>query len=237
MNTESPTDAANVHGKRPPLIVRIAARAVTSLVVLGALLFMSAGTFRYWHAWLYLATLFVPFCFTLSYFIKTDRAFLERRMQAKEKERTQKLVVMLSSIVFVAAFLIPGLDMRYGWSSVPLVVVICADVVVLAGYLLIIAVFKQNRFASRTVEVATDQVVVTTGLYSRVRHPMYAGVCLLYGASPLALGSYWALFPIAFLPLLINIRMKNEEAVLREKLHGYAEYCERVRWRIVPGIW
>ena len=140
-------------------------------------------------------------------------------------------------LFFFAAFLIPGFDKRFGWSSVPLEVIIIADAIVVGGYLLFVIVLRENRYASRIIEVEKKQKVITTGPYAFVRHPMYSGVLLMYGFSPLALGSYWGMIPNALLILLIVARIRNEEKVLKQELEGYREYTQKVKYRLVPGIW
>ncbi len=207
------------------------------VLLVACMLFLPAGTFDYWQAWLYLGALFLPMVAVLLYFLKRDPGFLERRFQAKEKEKEQQLVQMLSLPIFLIGFLLPGLDRRFGWSSVPSELSIAADVAVLLGYALVFVVFRENSYASRTIRVEKGQKVVSSGPYSAVRHPMYAGMLLLCLASPVALGSYVALVPFLFWPPLLALRIKNEEEVLRRELAGYTEYCKKVKWRLVPGIW
>ncbi|HSQ34693.1 MAG TPA: isoprenylcysteine carboxylmethyltransferase family protein [Candidatus Binatia bacterium] len=205
--------------------------------LLAAMLFIPAGTLGYWQAWVYLAILLVPMNLVLAYLLKNDPQLLARRMRTKEKEKKQQAIILLSYPVFIAAFLLPGFDRRCGWSSVPLWLVLVAEFIVLAGYLLFVRVMKENRFLSRIVEVDRDQKVIDTGPYAVVRHPMYAGILPLYLFSPLALGSYWSLIPAAPLVLVIVARILNEEKVLVRDLPGYAEYRRRVKYRLVPGIW
>ena len=201
--------------------------------LLAAMFFLPAGTWNYWQAWLYLAVLLIPMGWTLAHYLKKDPELLERRMRTREKERRQRVIIFLSYPVFLAAFLLPGLDRRYGWSRVPVGLVLLANLVVLAGYLLFLRVLKENRFLSRVVEVDARQSVIDTGPYAVVRHPMYAGILPLYLFSPLALGSFWALIPAAFLPLIIIARIFNEEKVLCRELPGYADYLRRVRFRLI----
>ena len=207
------------------------------IAVLGAMLFLPAGTFHYWQAWVYLAILIIPMIFVMIYLIAKDPELLERRMRMREKETEQRTIIKLSILFFFAAFLIPGFDKRFGWSSVPLEVIIIADAIVVGGYLLFAIVLRENRYASRIIEVEKKQKVITTGPYAFVRHPMYSGVLLMYGFSPLALGSYWGMIPNALLILLIVARIRNEEKVLKQELEGYREYTQKVKYRLVPGIW
>lgn len=222
----------------PAKLVRtVLVRIVLFIAALGAMLFLPAGTFDYWQAWAYLAILIIPMIFVLTYLIGRDPELLERRMRMREKETEQKLIIKLSILFFVIALLIPGFDKRFGWSSVPLEVIVTADVIVLAGYMVFVLVLRENRYASRIVEVERKQKVVTTGPYAVVRHPMYSGALLMWGFSPLALGSYWGMIPNVLLVVLIVARIRNEEKILNRQLEGYSEYTQKVRYRLVPGIW
>ena len=208
-----------------------------AFLFIGLMLFLPAGTFDYWQAWLFILVLFIPVVFVLSYLLKRDPELLARRMKFKEKEVHQKLIIKISSFMFFIGFLIPGFDYRFSWSSVPLWLVIAADIIILLSYLLVFLVFRENSYTSRIVEVAKGQKVISTGPYSVIRHPMYAGVMLMYLFMPVALGSYWAL--IVFVPTIgvIVFRALDEEKVLLKGLKGYREYCKKVRYRIIPGIW
>jgi protein-S-isoprenylcysteine O-methyltransferase Ste14 len=175
--------------------------------------------------------------FILIYFLKVNPEFLVRRMQFREKEREQSLIVKLTWIPLLLTFLLPGFDVRLGWSKVPTGIVIAADAMVFIGYAFVFLVFRKNNFASRIVEVTENQKVIDSGPYALVRHPMYSGTILMYTLSPLALGSYWAILPaLCIIPLLI-MRIFNEEKVLARDLPGYTEYMQKVRWRLIPGIW
>ena len=155
----------------------------------------------------------------------------------KEKQKTQKLVVGVSCVYFLPAFIIPGFDVRFGWSNVPLFAIIIADLLVLFGYLMIALVFKTNSYASRIIEVEKGQKVVMTGVYAIVRHPMYLAVMILFAFSPLALGSYWAMISVLLLIPLLVVRIKGEEKELLENLEGYKEYVMKTRYRLFPRIW
>jgi protein-S-isoprenylcysteine O-methyltransferase Ste14 len=205
--------------------------------VLALLILLPAGTFNYWQVYVYCGILVVPMHFVLFYFLKNDPKFQERRTRAKEKEKQQIHIAILSALIFLAGFIIPGLDHRFGWSSVPMNIVLLADLIILLGYLLIFFVFRQNSYASRIIEVDEEQKVISTGLYGLVRHPMYVGVLIMYIPTPLALGSYWGLVPFALLPLSLALRILNEEKVLSENLPGYKEYCKKTRYRLIPYIW
>jgi protein-S-isoprenylcysteine O-methyltransferase Ste14 len=210
---------------------------IASLFFVGAMLFLPAGTLGYWQAWLYMAVVFVPVIFVGLYLLEHDPELLERRFKSKEKEAKQRTIIKISLILFLVGFLIPGLDWRFGWSNVPFEAVIAANLLVLIGYAITFLAFRENSYAARTVEVEKGQKVVTTGPYAVVRHPMYVGVLLMYNATPIALGSYWAL-PLFLLTIpVIVYRILNEEDVLRRKLPGYTAYCRKTRYRLLPYVW
>ena len=208
-----------------------------AIVLTSLLLFLPAGSLRYWQAWMVLATVFLPALFVLTYFLTRDPGLLVRRMQFKEKEREQQVIVKLASLAMFLGFLFPGLDHRYGWSLVPAWVSVLADLLVFLGYVVVFFVFRENSYTSRIVEVVEGQKVVTTGPYALVRHPMYAGVILMYLSTPIALGSFWALAFFVPVVALIVVRALDEERVLMRDLEGYTEYAQKVRYRLVPKVW
>ena len=213
-------------------------RFLGALLFLCLILFLPAGTIWYWQAWVYLVILFVPLTLVVAYLFKYSPDLLERRMRTGEKEPQQRLIVRLGLVSFLIIFAVPGFDRRFGWSSVPLALVILSDAIVLAGYALVAWVFKENPYASRIIEVEKGQTVVTTGPYRIVRHPMYLGTILMYTFTPLALGSYWAIIPaVGLLVPLLVARIINEEEVLMRELKGYKEYMARTRYRLIPGVW
>jgi len=205
--------------------------------VLGLMLFLPAGTFLYLEAWVYMAILLISMIFAVIYLIKNDPELLERRLRMKEKEAEQKIIMAVSYLYCLVNFSIPGFDRRYGWSKVPLAIVIIADVIILLGYVLFLFVLKENRYASRIIEVGQGQKVITTGPYAAVRHPMYFSALLMYVFSPLALGSYWAMVATILLVFYLIVRIHNEEKFLTRELRGYREYAQKVKYRLIPGIW
>lgn len=222
---------------RGELIKIVVSRFLMASFLLAAMFFLPAWTFNYWQAWVYLAVLFGPMIFVLFYLLKNNPDLLARRMRMREKEAEQKLIIKLAYIPFLLAFILPGFDVRLGWSSVPMGVVIVGDILVLLGYSMVFLVFKENRYASRIVEVEEEQTVISSGPYSIVRHPMYTGSILLYVFSPLALGSYWAMIPAIFIIPVLVARILNEEVVLAKELKGYQEYMKKTVYRLIPGIW
>jgi protein-S-isoprenylcysteine O-methyltransferase Ste14 len=212
-------------------------RVGLGLPLIALIIILPAGTWAYWQGWMWMATLLVPLFFIIPYFLIKDPVLLERRMRMREKEAAQQKIVALSYLYFLVAFILPGLDVRFGWSNVPPRVSIIADMFVLVGYMTFVWVLTVNSYLSRTVQVDAGQKVVSTGPYGMVRHPMYAGVIVMYIASPLALGSYWAILPAALVIPLLAARLLNEEQVLLRDLPGYAEYRQKVKYRLLPGIW
>jgi protein-S-isoprenylcysteine O-methyltransferase Ste14 len=207
------------------------------LLVLGLVLFVPAGTLDYWEAWVYCAVLVIPFVFVATWLLHKDPDLLARRIRFREKEPAQKRVIGISRLVFLIAFLLPGLDHRFGWSHVPVAAVLAADALVFLGYVLVFLVFRENTYASRVVEVEREQKVISTGPYALVRHPMYLGTSIMFLATPIALGSYWALPVFLTLPCVLVCRIQNEEEVLLRELTGYQEYTQKVRYRLIPFIW
>ena len=207
------------------------------IIFVGLLLFLPAGTFNCFNAWLFMSLLFIPmFILGIFLFIKSPE-LLEKRLNAKEKEKTQKGVVGFSAILFLASFLIAGFDYRFDWSVIPMWCVILASVILLVSYGMYAEVMRENIYLSRTIEVQENQKVIDTGLYGIIRHPMYAVTIWLFLAIPIVLGSWWALLCMAPYPFLIAIRILNEEKILENNLSGYKEYKEKVKYRLVPFIW
>jgi protein-S-isoprenylcysteine O-methyltransferase Ste14 len=228
---------SNSQSSQGELIKMVFVRFLGAVLVLSAMFFLPAGTLAYWEAWGYLAILFIPMLFVLFYLLKNDPGLLARRMKTREREAEQKLIIKLSFIPFLLAFLLPGFDKRFGWSNVPVGMVVMADILVLLGYSIVFLVFRENRYASRVVEVEQEQTVISSGPYAMIRHPMYLGSLLLYILSPLALGSYWAMIPAILIIPVIIARIRNEESVLARDLSGYQEYMQKTRYRLIPGMW
>jgi len=225
--------------KRPSAELTKAAilRVGLGLPIIALIVILPAGRWDYWQGWMYIATVFIPMLIVFPYLLINDPALLERRMRMREKEAAQRKIIKLSYIYFLVAFVLPGLDVRFGWSNMPPLLSVIADAFVFAGYMVFVWVLTVNSYLSRVVEVDANQKVVSTGPYAIVRHPMYFGVSLMYIASPLALGSYWALIPALFIVPLLIARIRNEEQVLLRDLPGYAEYRHKVKYRLLPGIW
>ena len=222
---------------REQLLKVVAGRIIMIIPMLMLFFFLPAGTWNYWQAWVYMGVLITPMFFAMIDLIKKDPELLERRMRLREKRSEQRLIIKVSLVFFLLAFILPGFDRRFGWSDVPVGLVIASDICILIGYLIIFRVMQINTFASRVIEVASEQKVIDTDLYSIVRHPMYVGAILLYVASPLALGSYWAVLPAIVIIPIIVVRIKDEEAALDKDLAGYLEYKQRTKYRLIPFIW
>lgn len=207
---------------------------------LAALLFLPAWTADYWQAWIFLAIFSAATTAITVYVMQTDPALLARRMHAgpgAEKERTQKFIQFAVAIASIVAIVLPAIDHRLGWSTMSAHVVVAGDVLVALGYLVVFFVFRENTFASSTIEVAPGQKVISTGPYALVRHPMYTGGLVMFFGAPLALGSWWGLLAILPITLLIVWRLLDEETFLVENLPGYTHYRQTVRYRLVPFVW
>ena len=210
---------------------------LSGLLLIGLILFLPAGTFDYPNAWLFIALLFVPMLLMgIVLFVKAPE-LLAKRLNTKEKESTQKKVVGLSALMFIVAFVVAGIDFRYGWSELPRWLTIVSSVILLVSYGLYAEVMRENAYLSRTVEVQENQKVIDTGLYGIVRHPMYSATILLFLSMPLVLGSWISFIVMLYYPMIIIARIRNEEKVLEEGLAGYTEYKQRVRYRLIPFVW
>ncbi len=207
------------------------------LVCTAVLLFLPAGTMCFPNGWLLLVVMFLPMFAAGLVMMKAHPTLLRKRLQAKEQQAEQQLVVALSGLMFLCGFLAAGLDFRFGWSSMPGWISVCAAAVFLVAYGLYAEVLRENTWLSRTVQVQEGQRVVDTGLYGIVRHPMYAATVILFLTVPLVLGSWVSLAVFLVYPFLIVKRIRNEEQVLEAELKGYTEYKSRVRYRLIPYVW
>ena len=219
------------------LLIEALTKFTCGLLLVGLLIFLPAGTLSYTYGWLLVGLLFGPMLIAGFVMLSKSPEFLKKRLDAKEKQGTQKGVVAYSGLMFIVGFVVAGLDFRFGWSKMPLWVTIVASALFLVAYALYAEVMRENAYLSRTIKVEQGQTVVDTGLYGIVRHPMYAVTLLLFLAMPLVLGSWYALIVFAFYPAIIIVRLKDEEALLTKELPGYAQYKQKVKYRLIPFIW
>jgi protein-S-isoprenylcysteine O-methyltransferase Ste14 len=210
------------------------------IVALAALLFIPAGTFDYWQAWLFMAVFVCTSGATTVYLAICDPKLLERRMNVgprAEKEPAQKIIMVLAMLGFIAMLVFPALDHRFGWSSVSASVSLLGDALIALGFLFIFFVFRENSYGASTIQIAEGQTVISTGPYALVRHPMYAGALVMSVGIPLALGSWWGLFVLLLLLPVLIWRLLDEERFLRQNLPGYTDYQTKVKYRLLPFIW
>lgn len=220
------------------LLLQATGKFTFIIILLGLCFFVSAGTILFWEAWLFIGTFFVMLLFNLRYMVKKDPDLLKRRLKREENRSEQKIIHSVANIILLIIILLPGLDRRWNWSSVPIWLVLVSDVIFGLGYLMLFRVLKENSFASRTVQVEQKvQKVIKTGPYSYVRHPMYTSIILMFGILPLALGSYWGLIVLPVFILSIVFRTRDEEKMLSEELKGYKDYMQKTKYRIIPYIW
>ncbi len=207
------------------------------LIIIILLIFLPAGSLKYANGWLFIGLLFIPMLIMGVVLFVKNPTLLEKRINAKENESEQKGVVAISGIMFLAGFVVAGLNYRFDWWMLPRWAVIAASVVFIASYVMYAEVLRENTYLSRTVEVQDEQKVIDTGLYGIIRHPMYTATILMFLAIPLILGSFWAFLIFLIYPLTIILRIDNEEKVLENGLSGYADYKKKVKHRIIPFIW
>jgi protein-S-isoprenylcysteine O-methyltransferase Ste14 len=226
MLMENDTDLSTLKAYLMPVII---------MFVLGLILFLTAGSIRYWQAWIYWTIFSVLTLFITAYFVKRNPELLARRWQYKDQETVRKSPGFLN--FFLLFYFVAGFDFRFHWSTVPVGAVVAANIMVFLGYVFIIMVFRENSYTSGNITVAEDQPVITTGPYSIIRHPMYTGMTMMVLFAPLALGSYWAIIPVLlFIPWMI-LRIKGEEELLLRELPGYTDYCIKTRYHLIPFIW
>jgi protein-S-isoprenylcysteine O-methyltransferase Ste14 len=223
--------------KKAQLLIRMLVKGILGFLLLGIPLFGCAGTLHYANAWVFISSLCtLMLIMGLILLIKYPET-LERRLKAKESETAQKGYVVLIGISFLASFALAGFDYRFGWSKAPFAVSAAAWIIMLIGYILYCMVVFQNSYASRVVEIQKGQIVISTGLYAVVRHPMYFSALLLFLSMPLVLGSYIALIPMLVFPVALVLRIRNEEAVLMSGLDGYSAYAQKTKYRLIPYLW
>ena len=207
------------------------------VLLIGLLIFLPANTINYWNGWLLMALLFVQMFIAGIIMMVKSPELLKKRLNAKEKQNKQKEVIALSGLMFLAGFIIAGLNYRYSWIILPNSVVIISSVLFILSYIIYAEVLRENAYLSRTIEVQENQKVVDTGLYGIVRHPMYAATILLFLSMPLVLGSIFSFAIFLVYPFIISKRIKNEEEVLEKELDGYKEYKKKVKYKMIPFIW
>lgn len=219
------------------IFIQAIAKFLLGIVLVGVLLFLPAGTFSFFNGWLFMGILFVPMFLAGIIMMFKNPGLLKSRLNAKEKQQDQSLVVKLSGLMFLAGFIVAGLGVRFGWYTLPMPVVIVATILFLGAYILYAEVLRENTYLSRTIEVQENQKVIDTGLYGIVRHPMYSVTLILFLSMPLVLGSIYSFFIFLAYPFIIAKRIKGEEAFLEKELNGYREYKQKVKYRLIPYIW
>ena len=220
------------------LTIKTMLKVVAFFLVFAVFIFLPAGTFNFWNGWTFFAVFCISTLLITIYFLFKDPALIRRRIKSGETRKEQKILQSISGFIFfVGLLVIPGLDFRFSWSSVPDVVIILSDIFVLIGFIIVFLVFRTNSYTSAIIEVSKGQKVISTGVYSIVRHPMYLGAVLILIFTPLALNSLWALIPALFICVFVVLRLLDEEKVLLNELDGYKEYCEKTRYHLIPFIW
>ena len=219
------------------LFIQAITKFVFGFTIIALLLFIPAGTLNYWNAWLFIGILFVPMFIVGIILMIKNPDLLRKRLNAKEKESEQKAVLLLGGITFICGFVVSGLNYRFQWIILPKGLVVVATIIFLLAYVLYAEVLRENMYLSRTVEIQEDQKVIDTGLYGIVRHPMYSSIILLFLSMPLVLGSIFAFLIFLIYPFIMAKRIRNEEQVLEERLAGYSEYKNKVKYKVIPFIW
>lgn len=219
------------------LFIQAITKFLLGVVLVGALIFWPAGTFAYTNGWILMGILFIPMFAAGLVMMAKNPYLLKKRLDAKEEQKEQDLVLKLSGLMFIAGFVVSGLNFRYGWHTLPQWVVYVAAAIFIIAYLLYAEVLRENTFLSRTIEVQENQTVVDTGLYGIVRHPMYFATILLFLSMPLVLGSLYAFVIFLAYPFILVRRIRNEEKLLAAELQGYTEYMKKVKYRMFPFIW
>lgn len=219
------------------LFIQAIIKYVFGVLIVGGLLIIPANSFEYWNGWLFMGLLFIPMFIAGIILMIKNPELLKKRLNAKEKENEQKWVLLFSGVMFIAGFIVAGLNYRYKWIEMPNIVVIIASILFIIAYILYAEVLRENTYLSRTIEVQDNQKVIDTGLYGIVRHPMYAVTILLFLTMPLILGSVISFMIFLIYPIIISKRIENEEKVLEKYLKGYTEYKEKVKYKVIPFVW
>ena len=219
------------------LFIQAITKFLLGVVLVGLLVFLPAGTFSFFNGWLFMGILFVPMFFAGIVMMFKNPKLLKKRLNAKEEQKEQNLVVKLSGLMFLAGFIVAGLGYRYNWYTLPIGAVIGASAIFILAYILYAEVLRENTYLSRTIEVQENHKVIDTGLYGIIRHPMYSITLLLFLAMPLVLGSIYSFVIFLAYPFIIAKRIKNEEEFLEQELDGYREYMQKVKYRLIPFIW
>ncbi len=219
------------------LIIQAIAKLLLGIILVGLLIFIPAGTIDYMNGWLLMCLLFIPMFIAGIVMLIKNPELLRLRLNAREKESEQKEIVALSGLMFIAGFIVAGLNYRFSWTELSTLTIILASILFILSYILYAEVLRENTYLSRTIEVQKDQKVVDTGLYGIVRHPMYAITILLFLSMPLILGSIYSFLIFLIYPFILVKRINNEEKVLEKELKGYKEYQEKVKYKLIPYIW
>ena len=219
------------------LFLQAIVKFLLGVVLVGVLIFLPAGTLSFFNGWLLMGLLFIPMFFAGIVMLIKNPKLLTERLDVKEKDKKQSLVVKLSGLMFLFGFIVAGLNYRFGWFMLPNYIVIIASVIFLVSYIMYAEVLRENKYLSRTIKVQEDQKVIDTGLYGVVRHPMYSATLFLFMSMPLVLGSLFSFIIFLAYPIIISIRIKNEEKLLETELTGYAEYKKKVKYKLIPFIW
>ena len=222
---------------KPKFFIEAFLKFIAGIILVGLLIFVPAGSLSYINGWIFMGILFIPMLVAGIVMMIKNPLLLKKRLNAKEKQKEQNLVVKMSGLMFLAGFILAGLNYRFGWYTLPEPVVIAASVIFLAAYVLYAEVMRENTYLSRTIEVQENQKVIDTGLYGIVRHPMYSATLLLFLSIPLVLGSVYSFVIFLAYPFIIANRIKNEEEFLEKELYGYKEYKQKVKYRLIPFVW
>ena len=219
------------------LFIQAITKFIFGFLIIGLLLFIPAGTLNYWNAWLFISILFVPMLIVGIILMIKSPDLLRKRLNSKEKESKQEILILLGGVMFICGFVVSGLNYRFNWIILPKWIIFIATIIFLLGYVLYAEVLRENMYLSRIIEVQENQKVIDTGLYGIIRHPMYSSTILLFLSIPLVLGSLFSFLIFLLYPTIIVKRIKNEEQVLEQGLKGYLEYKKKVKYRLIPFIW